>query len=95
MENTAVVAPYPLTSPESIMMFGAVWLIIALLVAWSTVWKIIALWKSARNGQKVWFIVLFVLNTVGILEMIYVLMVSRQYRKSLQPQTDSITPTSP
>lgn len=95
MENTAVVAPYPLTSPESIMMFGAVWLIIALLVAWSTVWKIIALWRSARNGQKVWFIALFVLNTVGILEMIYVLMVSRQHQKSLQPKTESITPTTP
>lgn len=83
MENTGVAAPYPLTTPESVMMFGAVWLFIVVLVVWSTVWKIIALWKAARNGQKVWFIVLFVLNTVGLLEMIYVLIVAK---RSEQPK---------
>ena len=34
---------------------------------WSVVWKGLALWKSARVGSKVWFIVFLVVNTLGIL----------------------------
>jgi methionyl-tRNA synthetase len=28
-------------------------------------------WKSAKNSQRNWFIVLLVINTFGILEIIY------------------------
>ncbi len=44
-----------------------------LLMVWSAVWKAIALWKSGRNNQPVWFVVLFIINTAGILEIIYLL----------------------
>jgi hypothetical protein len=43
------------------------------LIAWSTVWKILALYRSASRKHKVWFIVLFFVNTAGILEIIYLL----------------------
>lgn len=33
--------------------------------------KLVSLWKAARGSQKAWFIVLGILNTVGILEIIY------------------------
>lgn len=46
--------------------------ILAVIVIWSIVWKLIALWKSARKGHIVWFILLAVINTVGILEILYV-----------------------
>ena len=50
------------------------WIIVAtvLLVLWSTVWKGIALWRAGRNSHLIWFIVLFILNTAGILEIIYI-----------------------
>jgi len=35
--------------------------------------KGLALWRSARNCQKVWFWILIFVNTVGILEIIYLL----------------------
>jgi len=38
---------------------------------WTTFWKGMALWKSARNRQNYWFIALLLINTVGILEIIY------------------------
>lgn len=38
---------------------------------WSLFWKALALWKSAQNEQKIWFVVMLILNTVGILEIIY------------------------
>jgi methionyl-tRNA synthetase len=36
------------------------------------VWKGIALWRAGRNGNLGWYIVLFVINTAGILEIIYI-----------------------
>ena len=47
-----------------------VFLILAL---WETVWKVIAMWKSARNNHLAWFICIAVINTVGILPIIYIL----------------------
>jgi len=45
--------------------------LLVLVIIWSTVWKALALWRSARNKQVVWFIVILLLNTIGILEIIY------------------------
>ncbi|HPU95018.1 MAG TPA: DUF5652 family protein [Candidatus Gracilibacteria bacterium] len=42
------------------------------LMIWSMVWDGIALWKAARNGSKRWFIVILLLNTAGILEILYI-----------------------
>lgn len=50
-----------------------------LLLAWSLVWKGIALWKSARLSHKWWFVIIIVANTVGILEIIYIFFVARKY----------------
>ncbi|MEK7605358.1 MAG: DUF5652 family protein [Patescibacteria group bacterium] len=38
---------------------------------WSLIWKGIALWRTAHNEQKIWFVVLLVINTFGILELVY------------------------
>ncbi len=43
------------------------------LVIWEMIWKGIGLWKSGRNNQLKWFIAIFLLNTVGILPIIYIL----------------------
>lgn len=40
---------------------------------WEAVWKGLALWKSAGKKQKYWFIALLVINSVGILPIIYLL----------------------
>ena len=46
--------------------------IILVLVFWELFWKGIALWKAARNNQKYWFIAMLVLNTAGILPILYI-----------------------
>lgn len=38
---------------------------------WSVIWKGFALWKAGRNNSPIWFIILLIVNTAGILEMIY------------------------
>jgi hypothetical protein len=53
-----------------------IWWIIAI-YAWSLFWKGVALWKSAREGQSVWFVVFLFVNTIGILEILYIFYFSK------------------
>ena len=41
------------------------------LIVWSAVGKGIALWRAVRSNHLGWFVAIFLLNTVGILEIIY------------------------
>ncbi|MFZ2038943.1 MAG: DUF5652 family protein [Minisyncoccia bacterium] len=45
--------------------------IIIALTIWSLTWKGLALWKSSHNESRIWFVILLVINTFGILELIY------------------------
>ncbi len=45
--------------------------ILILVAIWDGFWKVIGMWKSARNNQLAWFICLAIFNTLGILPMIY------------------------
>ncbi len=47
------------------------------LLAWEIFWKGLALWHSGRRGQATWFIVLIIVNTVGILPIIYLFAVAK------------------
>lgn len=53
---------------------------------WDAVWKLIALWKAARNSHIVWFICLAIFNTVGILPIIYVLINRKNNKEQQTPE---------
>jgi len=55
--------------------------LLAVILVWSLVWKGLALWKSARKSHIVWFIVLLVVNTIGILEILYIFIFSELGKK--------------
>ncbi len=59
----------------------------ALLIVWNLVWKALALWKAARSGSKIWFLILLVVNTFGILDILYIYVFSKKDRmkKILEP----------
>lgn len=44
-----------------------------LAVIWELTWKGIGLWRAGRNNQLGWFIAILLLNTAGILPIIYLL----------------------
>ncbi|MDD5318302.1 MAG: DUF5652 family protein [Candidatus Pacebacteria bacterium] len=50
---------------------------LAILLLWSIFWKGLALWHSGRRGQSIWFILLLIINTAGILEIIYLFFVAK------------------
>ncbi|MDD4358220.1 MAG: DUF5652 family protein [Candidatus Pacebacteria bacterium] len=39
--------------------------------------KAFALWKAAKKGSKPWYIAMFVLNTAGLLPIIYLLFIDK------------------
>ena len=52
-------------------LFGQYTTIFVLLAILSLVWKGMALWKAGRMNQVGWFIVLLLINTAGILDILY------------------------
>ena len=57
----------------------------ALLIIWSMVWKGIALWKAARNSHTAWYVVMLIVNTAGILEIIYIFGFSKKRQTAVPP----------
>lgn len=54
--------------------------LVAVIVAWDMIWKGFALWRAAHDDSKVWFVVLLIVNSVGILPIVYLLL--NKYGKS-------------
>ena len=54
---------YGLTQISPVLLF--------VLFLWSLLWKGIALWRASKNDQRNWFVVMLVVNTIGILEIVY------------------------
>ena len=52
--------------------------VIFVAVAWTLAWKGLALWKAAKTGAKGWFVVMMVVNTLGILEILYLYIFSEK-----------------
>ena len=41
-------------------------------LAWILAWKGVALWRAARADSKKLFVVLLLINTMGLLEIVYI-----------------------
>jgi hypothetical protein len=53
------------------------WLVVVLAL-WTIPWTGVALWKSARKGSQGWFVALLLLNTLAILEILYIFVFSKK-----------------
>jgi hypothetical protein len=54
--------------------------LIVTLVFWTIVWKGFGLWIAAQENKKVWFLSILILNTFGILDLIYIFFFSKKGR---------------
>ena len=43
-----------------------------IIVLWALTWKIYAVWTACKRNHKKWFVALIILNSAGILEIIYI-----------------------
>lgn len=64
--------------------------LILIIVLWTITLKGFALWYAARGSQKWWFITLLILNTLGILEIIYLIWF-RQRHETTTSQLPSVS----
>ncbi len=49
-------------------------MLIAVIAIWDMIWKGFALWRASKDNDQNWFIAMIVINSVGILPIIYLLM---------------------
>jgi len=52
-------------------------LVLTVLFGWTIFWKGRALWESAQQKHLTWFIILLVVNTMGLLEIAYIFYFNR------------------
>jgi methionyl-tRNA synthetase len=58
--------------------------LVIFILFWSYIWKLLALWKSARKNSPAWFIILALVNTVGILEILYIFVFSKMKKNNFK-----------
>ncbi len=78
---TALYSPF---TPELI---GFVAPLILVVILWTIVIKGFALWYAARGSQKWWFIALLILNTLGILEIVYLIWFRSQHEAATSSES--------
>lgn len=66
-------------SQETLQFIEAHPVLLSVLFAWSLFWTGMALWKSARLSHKWWFLIVLVVNSVGIVAIIYLYFIARRY----------------
>ena len=74
-DNVARIAGLTGMTTESTIIWVAVLLVV--IFVWSLVWKGFALWKAALRKEKIWFIVILIVSTYGILEILYIYVFSK------------------
>ncbi len=57
--------------------------IFAVVSVWEAIWTGLAMWKTAKRNHLWWFIIFFVVNLLGIPEIIYLIVT----RKKAMPAT--------
>ena len=55
-----------------------------LYLVWVLPWKGYALWRAARRKESGWFILLFLVNTLAILEIIYIFWIARENKRRVK-----------
>ncbi len=74
-------APYDQLAPLT----SAVILFIVALIAVDIVLKGWGMWRAARLGKSVWFVVLLLVNFAGILPLVFLIMTNAEYNKKFHP----------
>ncbi len=64
---------------------GAALTLVMILSVWTLVWKGLALWKASKKNSIPWFVIILILNTIGILEILYIFIFSKMKNQKRIP----------
>lgn len=82
LSQIAQISPY--IQPIADMLGVSVTVALAIMIIisiWSLVWKGLALWKASKKNHRIWFIVILLINSIGILEILYIYVFSKMNLK--------------
>tara|TARA_Y100000034_G_scaffold135595_1_gene208187 strand:- start:997 stop:1227 length:231 start_codon:yes stop_codon:yes gene_type:complete len=49
---------------------------------WDLIWRCFGVWKSTKNNQPIWSILFVLLQTMGILPILYIFIFSKMKKKT-------------
>ena len=55
-------------------------ILIIVLSVWEAIWTLLGLWFAARQNEKIWFLLMGILQVVGIIEIIYLATQTRFFK---------------
>ena len=61
-------------------------ILIIVLSVWEAIWTLLGLWFAARQNQKIWFLLMGILQVVGIIEIIYLATQTRFFKNFNLPK---------
>lgn len=53
-------------------------IVLLVMLLWVLPWKGYALWTASKKDHKIWFVILLVINTLSVLEIIYIFAVAKK-----------------
>ena len=69
--------------------------ILILLLLWTLPWKGVALWRASHRREKKGFIALLILNTLAILEILYIFVFSKRPAKASAEENEKLSRPGP
>jgi hypothetical protein len=78
-----------ITAAQTVLQSLNIWIV--LLLIWSLPWKAVALWRAARVNHRWWFIAFLVVNTFGILEILYIFFWNKPQKEIVQSHRELTT----
>lgn len=59
-----------------ITIYTNLWIAVPLVI-WTLAWKGRGMWRAAQNRQPVWFIVMFLVQSLGIIPIVYLALLQK------------------
>ena len=71
---------------QDILVDGNSQMIVILAALWTIPWKGWALWRAAKTDQRWWFVAFLFINTLGVLEIIYIFVINKKRSEDVTPR---------
>lgn len=59
------------------LFFGGFGFLVVIVTLWDLVWKGLGMWRAAQRNEPIWFVAILLLNTLGILPILYLYVFSQ------------------
>lgn len=66
------------------------WVLLSAFMIWTFLWKGLALYRAGANRSPGWFVVLLIVNTLGILEILYFFIFSRGRKRAVDARLGAL-----